>query len=125
MSATETVGGEWCGPTRQLKNSQLNQLVHKSRKIITEDLRVVVEVTREDEAVLLVNKPPEDAAVIGAKVDALPEAVVLEIEPLERRRETHGSGSMYPMHRDTLRPLRILLLLLVISAAVTGAAMFV
>jgi hypothetical protein len=125
MSATETVGGEWCGPTRQLKNSQLNQLVHKSRKIITENLRVVVEVTREDEAVLLVNKPPEDAAVIGAKVDALPEAVVLEIEPLERRRETHGSGSMYPMHRDTLRPLRILLLLLVISAAVTGAAMFV
>lgn len=141
MSATDTGAGEWCGPTRQLKNSQLLALQNKSRSVVvSENLRVDVEVAREDEVVMLVNKPPESSAVMGSRVDALPEAVVLEpcssgssplgarnlerisMPALEKPRVKLGSGSMYPVHRDTLRPLRVLLVMLVILAIAAGVA---
>jgi hypothetical protein len=134
MSATNPAG-EWCGPTRQLKNSQLLALQNKSRSVIvSENLRVDVEVARDDEVVVLVSKPPESAAVIGSGVDALPEAVVLEpprnlervsMPALEKPREKLGSGSSYPVHRDTLRPLRVLLVFLVIAAGIAVTALVV
>jgi hypothetical protein len=140
--ATDTQGGgEWCGPTRELENAQLVSLVHASRKILTtETLRVDVEVTNDDdEVVMLVNKPPADAPVLGAKIDALPEAsaVVLDpdelfdevicdvepviVEPPRAPSRASSSALLYPMHRDTLRPVRIVLLVLLVALIGAGA----
>jgi len=93
--------GDWCAPTRELKNSQLLKLVHKSRKIIRETLQPVA-VERDGDVVMLVDKKP-------SKVDGLEEAQLIEVT---------GSGVRYPIARDRWRPLRFVLATLMIVAAI-------
>jgi hypothetical protein len=136
-------GGEWCGPTRELENGQLASLVHKSRKVVTEKVESDVAIeTSDEEVVLLVNKPPLGATsmVMGETIDALPEATVLrepcledelfdevicDVEPVALisppRARPDSAASSYPTHRDTLRPVRIVLLILLVVMIGAGA----
>jgi hypothetical protein len=116
--------GEWCAPTRELKNSKLLKLVHQSRKIITDRAPSEIEVTPEDDVVVLVNRKPEPP------VTAAPEAVVIasEIAPEHRPRalsqNPECSAAQYPVYRDRFRPLRVAITVTVPIAAV-AAALFV
>lgn len=123
--------GEWCAPTRELKNSKLLKLVHQSRKIITERAPSEIEVMPQDDVVMLVNRKPELPSTTA------PEAVVIAavLEPVERPSRDRvaiapltitadGSAAQYPVYRDRLRPVRVAIALTVPLAAVV-AALFV
>jgi len=106
--------GEWCAPTRELKNSKLVKLVHQTRKIITDTGRAdAVEVTPQDDVVLPVNRKPEV------------ERPVLErcaIAPITQLAD--GSLASYPVYRDKLRPVRLALAVIVPLTAIAAAVSF-
>ena len=93
--------GEWCAPTRELKNSKLLKLVHQTRKIITDTGRAdAVEVTPQEDVVLLVNrKPDEEASSDRPSRDMLERSAIAPISLL-----ADGSIASYPVYRDSLRP---------------------
>jgi hypothetical protein len=101
--------GEWCAPTRELKNSKLLKLVHQTRKIITDTGRAdAVEVTPQDDVVLLVNRKPEVE-------HTAPIAPML----------ADGSRASYPVYRDKLRPVRLAVAVIVPLTAIAAAVSFV
>ncbi len=125
--------GEWCAPTRELKNSKLLKLVHQTRKIITDRATTETEVTTEqDDVVMLVNRKPEAIAEgtqpgfeVDVELDESPARDKLErsaIAPISLMPD--GSVASYPMYRDTLRPVRLALAVLLPLAAV-AAVLFV
>ncbi|MBA2542173.1 MAG: hypothetical protein H0V17_21210 [Deltaproteobacteria bacterium] len=135
--------GEWCAPTRELKNSKLLKLVHQSRKIITETTPCVVEVTPQEDVVMLVNRKPEppvtDApeAIVAAIVTPEPEVDEVAAERREAIARTEiarvaiapftvdaeGSAAQYPVYRDRFRSLRVAFALM--SLAAVAAVLFV
>jgi hypothetical protein len=94
MGATsEAVEGEWCAPTRELKNSQLLVLVHKTRKLIRETLQPI-EVTAEspdDDVVLLVDRKHP------------------QVEPARIAGQSMARVPAYPVLPDRYRPIRFVL----------------
>jgi hypothetical protein len=132
--------GEWCKPTRELKNSKLLKLVHQSRKIITEPVRTDVEVMpQQEDAVVLVNRKPEppvtdapEAIVIATVVAPTAEELIERPsrENLDRVAlapftvDAEGSAAQYPVYRDRLRPLRVAIAVTLPLAAV-AAVLFV
>ncbi len=110
--------GEWCAPTRELKGSKLLELVHQTREIITDSGRAdAVEVTPQDDVVLLVNRKPAEAPVESPVLErsAIPPITLL----------ADGSPASYPVYRDTLRPVRLAVAALVSLTAITGVVLFV
>ena len=78
--------GEWCAPTRELKNSKLLVLVHQTRKFIRETLQPIeVEQTADDVVLLVDRKHPQ---VEPARIAGPP---------------------TYPVLRDRYRPIRFVL----------------
>ncbi len=111
--------GEWCAPTRELKNSKLLKLVHQTRKIITDTGRAdAVEVTPQEDVVLLVNRKPEEEVCEPAR-EKLERSAIAAISLLP-----DGSLASYPVYRDSWRPLRVALAVAVPLAAV-AAVLFV
>lgn len=112
--------GEWCAPTRELKNSKLLKLVHQTRKIITDPGRAdAVEVTPQEDVVLLVSRKPDDGDSDRQSRDKLERSAIAPISLL-----ADGSVASYPVYRDPLRPLRLALAMMVPLAAV-AAVLFV
>lgn len=106
---------EWCAPTRELKSSKLVKLVHQTRKIITDTRADAVEVTPQDDVVLLVNRKPVEAPVARPERTAIAPITVL----------ANGSLASYPMYRDKLRPVRLALAIIVPVTAIAAAVLFV
>lgn len=112
--------GEWCAPTRELKNSKLLKLVHQTRKIITDTGRAQTVVTPQEDIVLLVNrKPDEETPNDRPSRDKLERSAIAPISLL-----ADGSIASYPVYRDSLRPVRLALAVMVSLAAV-AAVLFV
>jgi hypothetical protein len=109
--------GEWCAPTRELKNSKLLKLVHQTRKIISDRATAEVEVSQQEDVVLLVNRKPDE--VVSAPRPPLERSAIAPISLL-----ADGSVASYPVYRDKFRPLRLALAVAVPAAAV-AAALFV
>jgi hypothetical protein len=120
--------GEWCKPTRELKNSKLLKLVHQSRKIITERVRTDVEVLpQQEDVVVLVNRKPDDSITDAASkaivIAVVPPSEPVELPSLERvavapfTLDAEGSAAQYPVYRDRLRPLRLALAVMLPLAA--------
>ncbi len=116
--------GEWCAPTRELKNSKLLKLVHQTRRIITETGRAdAIEVTPEDEVVLLVNRKPRvDQNKLERDKRERSKRERSMIAPISLLAD--GSIASYPVYRDSFRPLRVAFVVMVPFAAV-AAALFV
>jgi len=83
--------GDWCAPTRELDSSKLLALVHQTREIITDSgVAEPVEIRESTEdVVLLVSRKPEGVPAPAVLAD--------------------GSQISYPVYRDRLRPLRVVL----------------
>ncbi len=112
---SKNVLDEWCAPTRELKNSKLLKLVHQTRKIITDTGRAdAVEVTPQEDVVLLVNRKP------AIERPALERSAIAPITLLP-----DGSLASYPVYRDKLRPVRLALAIVVSLTAIAGAVSFV
>ena len=125
--------GEWCAPTRELKNSKLLKLVHQTRKIITDSDRApTVEVAADqDDVVMLVNRKPDEVAAKDHIADAIATELDMPSRPqLERSAIApisllaDGSIASYPVYRDSFRPLRVALAVMLPLAAV-AAVLFV
>jgi len=113
--------GEWCAPTRELKNSKLLKLVHQTRKIITDTGRAdAVEVTPQDDVVLLVNRKP-DEPVVDAR-GSRPQLDRSAIAPISMLPD--GSLASYPVYRDRHRRLRVALAVMLPLTAI-AAVLFV
>lgn len=112
--------GEWCAPTRELKNSKLLKLVHQTRKIITDTGRAdVVEVTPQDEVVLLVNRKPDEVVEARGSRPELERSAIAPITMLP-----DGSLASYPVYRDKLRPVRLAIAVMLPLTAI-AAVLFV
>lgn len=103
--------GEWCAPTRELKNSKLLELVHQTRTIITDTGRADA-VEAQDDVVLLVDRKPEDRPSFERSA----------IAPITLHAD--GSIASYPVYRDKLRPVRVALAVMVPLTAI-AAVLFV
>ncbi len=107
--------GEWCAPTRELKNSKLLELVHQTRKIVTDTGRAdAVEVTPQDDVVLLVKRKPMVERPLLERTAIAPITLLPD-----------GSLASYPVYRDKLRPVRLALAAVVSVTAIAGVVLFV
>lgn len=111
---SKNVLDEWCAPTRELKNSKLVKLVHQTRKIDT-GRADAVEVTPQEDVILLVNRKPKEAPVERPAMQRIAPTALMP----------DGSLASYPVYRDKLRPVRLALAAVVSLTAIAGVVLFV
>lgn len=107
-----TTKGEWCAPTRVLSQQRLLKLLDRSTKM-TESLEVEMIVgERATTAIPITVEEPAPKPVLRPSHDRV------AMTPLQRLR-----AAVYPTHRDTLWPLRVLVWVMMIGAAGATIAM--